>query len=31
MWLCHDCVDVLIDFGKKSLNDRNNERSGNGG
>jgi hypothetical protein len=31
MWLCHDCVDALIDFGKKALNDRNAERSGNGG
>ena len=31
VWLCRECVDVLIDFGKKALNDRNAERSGNGG
>lgn len=31
MWLCHDCVDALIDFGKKALNTRDNDRAGNGG
>lgn len=31
MWLCRDCVDALIDFGKKAMNVRDVDRAGNGG
>lgn len=31
VWLCRECVDVLIDKGKKALNIRDCERAGNGG
>lgn len=31
VWLCRDCVDALIDCGKKALNDRDRDRAGNGG
>ena len=31
VWLCHDCVDALIDSGKTALNNRDNDRAGNGG